>query len=119
MSDEFKGQIMKTKPLQTGFSAADARYPELHASGGELHLRFKDWREHEVHVTFHDVIAYKWQEAEESDLTDDVCEVIGSAWLDMLRQAGPIPQGSAYRHFCFNFNACGQLDVVCMRFVEE
>ena len=110
---------MKTRPLQTSFSTADASYPELHSVGGNLHLRFKDWRERDVHVTFHDVIAFKWQQADEGLLQDDACEVIDSTWLDQFIQADTIPPDSGHRHLCFNFNASGQLDVICMRFAEE
>ena len=110
---------MKTRPLQTSFSTADASEPELHSVGGRLLLRFKDWRERYLHVTFHDVIGFKWVQMHEGLLMDDACEVIDSAWLHHLLKADAMPPDSGHRHLCFNFNACGQLDVICTGFVEE
>jgi len=112
---------MKIRPLQTGFSTTDASLPELHLVGGSLHLIFKNWQDKAVQVHLDDVIAFNWQSDEiqaDGDPMDDTWEVIDSLWLALHVQAGVIPLAADYRHLCFHFNACGQLEVICREFRE-
>ena len=100
-----------------GFSTADAEYPELHAVAGELHLRFEDWQERLVQIQFHDVCAFRWQEAESllsGEPYDGACEVLDSEWVKQHLAQGAVPAEMKLRHLRFNFNACGQLEVLCV-----
>jgi hypothetical protein len=108
------------RKLDPGFCTADAEYPELHAAAGRLRLSFKDWREQLVNVEFVDVCAFRWQEAETllpNEPYDGACEVIASEWLQAHLNGGAVPPGSGHRHLRFNFNECGQLEVLCVSFV--
>jgi hypothetical protein len=109
----------KIEILQPGFSTADAEYPEFRIAHGELHLLFKDWREQSVHILFSEVCAFRWQEAEEllvGEPYDGACEVIQSEWLARHIRDGALPEESKHHHLRFNFNACGQLEVLCASF---
>ena len=109
-------------PLQSGFSTADAEYPELHLAGGKLHLTFKDWREQRIRVVFHEVCAFRWQEAEDllpDEPYDGACEVARSEWLTRHIEQLAVDQNSKHRHLRFNFNACGQLEVLGTSFTVE
>ena len=103
--------------LQPGFSTADADYPELHLRADVLHLSFKDWREQPVRVEFAGVCAVSWQEAEEllpDEPYDGACEVHNSPWA--ARHAEEANPTDLLRHFRFNFNGSGQLQVLCVSF---
>ncbi len=110
----------KVELINPGFSIADAEYPELQLIQGVLHLRFKDWKEQQVAVEFHEVFAFSWQEAEQSLLDDEpydgVCEIHESELKARHESVGSIPHGQPSRHLRFNFNACGQLEVLCASF---
>ena len=110
---------MKAEPLQPGFSTADAEYPELRLIGGVLSVKFQDWTERTVQVQFNEVCAFRWQEAEnllEGEPYDGACEVMQSEWLKRHVEAGSVSPDSGYRHLRFNFNACGQLELLCTSF---
>ena len=101
------------------FSTADAEYPELTARRGTVVLGFTDWQERRIEVEFHEVCAYRWQEAEQlepGEPYDGACEVIESAWLAEHRHQEAISVDSGHRHLRFNFNACGQLELLCVSF---
>jgi len=105
--------------LDPGFSTADAEYPELHAVAGTLRVRFTDWQERVVTVQFTEVCAFRWQEAESllaGERHDGSCELIESDWVAQHLADGSVQSGANLRHFRFNFNACGQLDVLCVSF---
>jgi hypothetical protein len=111
--------MQQVQPLQPGFSTADAGYPELRLAGPVLHLAFKDWKEQLVKVQFSDVCAFRWQQAEEllpSEPYDGSCVVVESEWLARHVTQGEVPPDSSHRHLRFNFNACGQLEVLCVSF---
>jgi len=108
------------KTVDPGFSTADAEYPELHSTTGGLRVTFRDWREQLVSIEFIDVCAFRWQEAGAllpNEPYDGSCELFESEWLDAHVRGGAIPPGSAHRHLRFNFNACGQLEVLCVSIV--
>ena len=106
-------------PLDPGFSTADAEYPELHAAAGTLRVSFTDWQQRVVAVQFNEVCAFRWQEAE-SLLTgepyDGSCELVESDWVAQHLAQGSVPSEANLRHLRFNFNACGQLEVLCVSF---
>lgn len=115
--------MTRIEPFNPGFSTADAEYPEIHAAAGSLHLTFKDWREQIVHVEFTEVCAFRWQEAESllpNEPFDGSCELLESPWLaEHVEQGIILLQGSQYRHLRFNFNACGQLQVLCVSYYVQ
>ncbi len=109
-------------PLNPGFSTADAEYPELHAVAGVLQLTFRNWREELIHVHFKDVCAFRWQEAGSllpNEPDDGVCELVESEWLERHINQQTISKESKHRHLRFNFNSCGQLEVLCTSFSIE
>ncbi len=105
--------------LNPGFSTADAEYPEVHAVAGTLRVRFKDWQERYVEVQFNEVCAFRWQEAESlfpDEPYDGSCEVVESGWAKQHALQLVAPPGVRLRHLRFNFNACGQLEVLCVSY---
>ncbi|KQV94836.1 hypothetical protein [Pelomonas sp. Root1237] len=114
--------MQRIESIQPGFSTADAEYPELGLAGGVLSLTFQDWSEKPIRIQFLQVCAFRWQEAEqllEGESYDGSCEVIHSEWLARHVESGSVPPDSKHRHLRFNFNACGQLDVLCVSFNVE
>ena len=63
------------EPIDPGFSTADAEYPSLNFSRGELTLTFRDWREDHVRVVFHDVWRFDWL-----DEVPDGDQISGERW---------------------------------------
>jgi hypothetical protein len=105
--------------LEPGFSTADAEYPELHLNRGVLQLTFKDWREQLKRVEFTGVCAFRWQEAEEllpGEAYDGSNEVFASEWIAQHIDQAVVSTEPQLRHLRFNFNACGQLQVLCVAF---
>ena len=105
--------------LNPGFSTADAEYPELVAVAGTLHVKFKDWQERLVKVQFNEVCAFRWQEAESllpGEPYDGSCEVRASEWAARHASQGGVSAEVELRHLRFNFNACGQLEVLCVSY---
>ena len=80
--------------IDPGFTTADADYPTMSYDGGDLQLRFIDWRERPVLVTFRDVSRFEW-----SDEPDDYFDgetvrwhLCGSAiWMDTARCGSRLP----------------------------
>lgn len=108
------------KILNPGFSTADAEYPSFSLSPGKILLTFKDHHGQLIQVDFEGVHAIKWQEAEillPDEPYDGSCEILDSDWLTEHKLQDSIPNNSNYHHFRFNFNACGQFDVICTHFV--
>ena len=100
--------------LDPGFSTADADYPSMSYDGGELQLRFLDWREQPILVTFRDVSRFEW-----SDEPDDYFDGEPHDGTCIVRKSGWIPRiaGDACQHYRLNFNAGGgRLDVACVSF---
>ena len=107
------------EPIAPGFITADAEYPKIHAESGVLTLTFRDWKEQGVEVRFSGVCAFQWQEAESSlpgEPYAGAVEVLDSEWLALHIAQGAIPKEQEAHHFRFNFNACGQFEVLCGSF---
>lgn len=107
------------KLIHPGFSTADAEYPEIHQEEGDVVLRFKDWRENEVEVFFADPIAFKWQMAEsfhDGERDDSSYEIVESDWLDLHIRQGVVSGSEEYKHFKFNFNGCGQFEILALSY---
>lgn len=110
------------KLIQSGFSTADAEYPQIHQEDGDVILRFKDWQEKEVEVFFADPIAFKWQMAEsfhKEERDDSSYEILNSEWLALHLKQGGISESEEYRHYKFNFNGCGQFEILCLSFTVK
>jgi hypothetical protein len=109
-----KLSAMRAEPVSLGFVIADGERVELAYDGDDLRLRFLDWREDQVAVSFRSTIAFRWQGAEEvaPDERFDAAHVIHeSEWLaENVRQNEATP---AHRHLKLNFNAAGCLEVIC------
>ena len=103
------------KLIQTGFSTADAEYPEIHQEDGDVVLRFKDWQEKVIEVFFVDPIAFKWQMTEsflDGEHDDSSYEILGSNWLSENLKQGTIADSEEYKHYKLNFNGCGQFEIL-------
>lgn len=105
---------MAARIVDLGFIVADADRLTLSYEGEDLILRFRDWQERSVTVCFTETVAFSWQRAEEvaEDERFDSTHVIDdSPWLaEHVRQQ----EASAdHQHLKLNFNAAGQLQIVC------
>ncbi len=110
------------KLIEPGFSTADAEYPEINQDDGDLIVRFVDWQERRVEVFFGDTIAFKWQMAEsflENERDDSSYQIESSNWLELHYKQGEIGQNEKYNHYKFNFNGCGQLEVLAQCFTVK
>ncbi len=98
-----------------GVSTADGEDVQLQFTRGDLSLRFLDWQEQPRELVFHDVLAFRWQEFDESGLNDDTTyEVVDSEWLQRQAQLQAVAVDQ-YAHYILCFNACGNLDVLARR----
>jgi hypothetical protein len=110
------------RPIEPGFSVTDAGYPTFELRDGYLQLSFTDWREQQIHVTFNDVIAVKWQELElipGDDGIEGTYVVEDSHWFTSYVRELKIGPSHQYKHFRFDFNVCGSLEVICVDFSKE
>lgn len=102
------------KQIDPGFTTADADHPSMSYKGGDLQLRFVDWRQRTVLVTFHAVSRFEW-----SDEPDDYFEGEPYDGTCVIRRSGWIPRIAAgdCQHYRLNFNTVGgRLDVACRSF---
>ena len=103
------------EPIDLGIHIADAEAISLAYDASDLALTFTDWRDERRTVKFADAVAFKWQRAEDTqsgEQWDGTNVADASDWLAQhrdQREAGP-----DHRHFKFNFNAAGLLEVVCV-----
>jgi hypothetical protein len=105
-----------SEPVDLGIRIADAEAVSLEYDGTELALRFTDWQETLRKVRFADAVAFKWQRAEDvqpGEQWDGTNIVVDSAWLQQHRDQREA--GLDHRHFKFNFNAAGVLEVICVK----
>ncbi len=103
--------------IKPGFSTADAEYPEIRQEDGDVVLRFKDWQQKDVEVFFADPIAFRWQMAEsfhEGERDDSSYEILNSDWLALHVKQCVIAETEEYKHFKFNFNGCGQFEILSL-----
>ncbi|WP_431685658.1 hypothetical protein [Hahella sp. NBU794] len=102
------------RDLNDSFSTADAEDLKIYSENGELTLHYQDWREQKVEICFNDVVAYQWSEAMEllDGERDDSCyEICDSEWIKLHCDQGLMHEKS-HRHYKFNFNDTGQLEVL-------
>ena len=107
-------QMPIAEPIDPGFSTADADHPSMSYVEGTLQLRFVDWRERPVLVTFRDVCRFEW-----SDEPEDYFEGEPYDGTCIVKKPGWIPHADAKdcQHYRLNFNGCGgRLDVGCISF---
>ena len=104
------------EPLGEPFSTADAETPVLAYERGTLHVRFRDWREREVKLTFRDVAAFSWDVGDAAwsgaHRDDDTYVVAGSEWLRRHIDLGTIAASEGHRHYRLCFNAVGILQIL-------
>lgn len=102
--------------IDPGFVVADGEDVNLQMTETGLHLRFTDWGENPVHALFLDAVSHRWEQIEFKELKDeryDSSHIIhNSEWLREHLRQGTIVVGEGYRHYRFNFNACGTLQVL-------
>lgn len=108
----------RTEVINLGFVVADAEAPKLTMDEHQLTVKFLDWADRHVKVLFTDCIALRWQEAErfldDADRYDSTVLVHDSEWLqEHDRQGHTQMEGRQFRHLKLNFNAAGQLEVLC------
>ncbi|MFZ5531626.1 MAG: hypothetical protein ACOY4U_11340 [Pseudomonadota bacterium] len=111
--------MLKVEPINPGFSTADAECPEFSLKAGALQMTFEDWTGSLISVEFQGVVAFSWQEDAQlldGEPYDGACEIFGSDLVARHLAGFYIPKGHPARHLRFNFNACGQLEVVCESF---
>ncbi|MDA0137630.1 hypothetical protein [Solirubrobacter deserti] len=105
---------MTGRPVDLGFSIADAEEVELAHDGDDLTVSFTDWADRRRSVTFTDTVALRWQRADDvapGEAYDGANEIADSPWLERHRQAGEAT--GEHRHLKLNFNAAGCLEVLC------
>ncbi|GAB3536069.1 hypothetical protein Q5H80_07195 [Vibrio sp. SNU_ST1] len=110
------------KLLHTGFSTADAEYPEIHQVKGDVVLKFKDWQESIVEVFFADPVAMKWQMAEsflEGERYDSCYVIENSEWLNLHIAQDQISDAECYKHYKFNFNELGQFEIIALSYTVK
>jgi len=111
---------MRLEKLHPGFIVADAEYPSVIGSSGQLLLKFNSSHGEAISVIFSGVPAYHWQEGESPVLSgepwDGSCELFESEWLSQHAPGKTINSHAGLRHLRFNFNAWGQLEVLCSGF---
>lgn len=109
----------RAKIISTEFSTADADYPEMQQTDDILTLTFTDWREKEVTIIFEGVAAFKWQTIEtfmEGEEYDRCHEIENSSWLSEHLKQQAITEEENHKHYKFNFNACGQFEVLAIKY---
>ena len=98
-----------------GVAVADAEQVALRYERGALILEFIDYRDRPQRVTFDDVLAFRWQELDDSSVRDDLTyEVVGSEWLARQAYLSSVAAGD-YAHYMLCFNTGGVLDLLCRR----
>jgi hypothetical protein len=108
--------------IDPGFSTADTDFPDINMDEGDLILKFKDWQKNQREVFFSDTVAFKWQMIEtfiEGEEYDRSHIIIESAWLAEHVKQGEIGAQEEYKHYKFNFNGNGQLEVISNGFTVK
>ena len=105
--------MANAKPIALGFSTADAEYPSLSFSRGKLTLAFRDWRDDDIRVVFHEVWRFDWL-----DEVSDGDQIKGERWdgTSVIHDSDWVPAAAAdnCKQYRLNFNCCGgRLDVAC------
>jgi len=117
-----RSSMERAEIIDPGFSTADADFPDIYIDEGDLILKFKDWQENQREVFFSDTVAFKWQMIEtfiEGEEYDRSHIIIESAWLSEHIKQGEIGAREEYKHYKFNFNGNGQLEVISNGFTVK
>ena len=106
--------------VDLGFSVADAEEPKIEYEEASLLLSFTDWKEERMKVRFHDVSAFRWQEAEyyvdQENERFDSCHIISNSnWLKTHEKQSELVAPSGSKHYKLNFNASGVFEIICTR----
>ena len=113
----------RTEPIDLGFSVAGASSPELNLSGQKLAVTFTDWTARRITLVCRDVVAVRWQEAEQYIDDDDRYDasriVVDSEWLAEHDRLGALFGDVPFLHLKLNFNAAGILEVLCTTISSE
>jgi hypothetical protein len=103
-------------PLSEPFTTADAEAPHLAYEQGTLYVRFRDWREREITLTFRHVAAFRWDDGDaafsEAHRDDSAYIVDGSEWILRHVEVGTIESPQGHRHYKLCFNAAGVLQIL-------
>ncbi len=112
---------MRCVEVDLGISTADADNVEVHFDGGDLVLTFLDWQEVPRQVIFRGVLAYRWQDFDETGIRDDTTyEVLESEWLAQQADLQGVKAAvENYAHYKLCFNTVGMLDVVGLKLKNE
>ena len=108
--------------IDPGFSTADAGFPEFNMYEGDLTLKFTGWQGIQREVLFLDPVAFKWQIIEtffEGEEYDRSHVITNSEWLAEHIKQGEIGTQEEYKHYKFNFNGNGQLEVISNGFTVK
>jgi hypothetical protein len=108
---------MRCIEVHLGISTADAEDVDIHFDGGDLILSFVDWQEVPRQLIFREVLAFRWQDFDETSIHDDTTyEVLESEWLAQQADLQGVKAAvDNYAHYKLCFNAMGMLDVVGLR----
>jgi len=103
---------MRYLPCDLGVETTDGDSIAIRFDRGELRLSFVDWREEARTILFENVLAFRWQDHDDPELTDGRTLVaVESAWLD--RQAKlQLVSLENFSHYVICFNAGGALEVI-------
>jgi hypothetical protein len=107
---------MRVIPTNLGFSVADGEGVALSFTGGDLLLRFVDWRETPIEHRFEEALAFRWSSRPtiETPRDDETYEALESTWLqDEVRLEGYKPE--EFVHYVLCFNAEKVLEVISRR----
>src|SRR3954470_16302827 len=108
---------MELSAFSLGFPVGDGEGIELQFAGGDLLLRFTDWREQPVEHRFVEALAFRWsaRSTVETPRDDATYQVLDSAWLaDEVGLEG-YSTATDFAHYVLCFNAAKVLEVVCRR----
>lgn len=105
--------------LRGPFSTADAGYPVILLESGYLRIEYRDWQERVVKLSFHEVAAFSWDDADaaiDENHRDDCSYIVHhSPWLARHRQTGALAPSTGHQHYKLCFNAVGVLQVLATR----
>lgn len=99
------------KPVDLGFTTADANYLSMACDAANLSLMFRDRQERQLCVIFRDVSRFEWTDEPDDrfdgEPNDGSCVVLDSGWP-------PRHSRTSCKHYRLNFSARGgRLDVAC------
>jgi hypothetical protein len=106
---------MRYVEVDLGVSTADAEKVDVHFGDGDLVLTFVDWQDAPRRLVFREVLAFRWQDFDETGIRDDTTyEVVESEWLARQAELQGVSMEN-YAHYKLCFNVLGTLDVLGLR----